>query len=236
MVRSRLNRIRSKRDTTMAMVYLVLAGVLVVTLVLWGVPWMAKTAGLLLTKDTGVIEVSELRPTPPIFSDVPEASAENKVSLGGFAQPGVDVILYVNGVEWKRSLTDDAGVFQFDQVELATGDNRIYAYAVTQRGSESEQSKEYYVRYDNEPPEITISSPEDGAVMRGQGQHLVTFQGIVGEEGTRVTVGERLAIVQSDGAFTVTYPLVEGDQEVIVKAIDRAGNETEKIFKLRWEK
>jgi hypothetical protein len=44
-----------------------------------------------------------------------------------------------------------------------------------------------------------------------------------------------MAILQPDGSFTLTYQLVEGDQDVTVKAIDGATNETDLTLKLRWE-
>lgn len=196
---------------------------------------MARMAGLLITEDTGAGGMSELRPTPPIFSDIPEATKEDEITLSGFAQPGVEVALYVNGAEYKKLLTDDAGVFTFDNVALITGDNRIYAYALASGNNESEQSREYIIVQDVEPPEITLSSPADGETFRTQSARIATFQGMVNEEGVRVTVGDRVAIVSSDGAFSVPYQLADGDQEISVKVIDRAGNETEKKVHLRWE-
>jgi hypothetical protein len=44
-----------------------------------------------------------------------------------------------------------------------------------------------------------------------------------------------MVIVQSDGKFTLPYQLVEGDQEIIIKVIDKAGNEGNSSIKLRWE-
>lgn len=235
MLRSRLSRVRSKRDSKLAVIYLVLAGLIIVGMITWGVPWMARMAGLLITEDTGAGSQTELRPTAPIFSDIPEASREDKISLGGFAQPGVEVALFVNGAEVDKLLTDDAGVFYFDRVGLTAGDNLIYAYALTSSGGESEQSKEYVITLDNEPPELTLSAPEDGETFRTQAGRIVTFQGIVNEDKVRVTVGDRLAIVSSDGSFSVAYQLAEGEQEVKILVVDRAGNETEKLLKLRWE-
>lgn len=233
--KSRLTRVKQKRESRRAVVYIILAIIIILAMITWGVPLMARMAGMLITEDTGVGGVSELRPTPPIFSDIPEATTEEVVTVGGFAQPGVEVALYLDGVELERKLTDDAGVFKFDNIELTEGENWVYAVAISSRGQESEQSKRYTIVVDSTAPELTISSPADGEVFRGQGQRITTFQGMVEEEGAKVYVGERMAIVSTDGTFELAYQLMEGDQEVVIKAVDKAGNESEKMLKLRWE-
>ena len=232
---TRLSRVRSRRDTQQAVVLLLLTIAIILAMITWGVPWMAKTAGMLITEDTGVGGTSELRPTPPIFSDVPEATSSSTVSVAGFAQPGVEVVMYLNGEEQKKVLTDDAGVFEFGNIALTEGENTVYAFATTPRGQESEQSREYVITMDNSKPEITLSQPEDGEVFRGQTERIATFQGLINESGSHVYVGERVAIVQTDGSFSVPYQLQDGEQEIVVRAVDRAGNETTKGVKLKWE-
>jgi hypothetical protein len=44
-----------------------------------------------------------------------------------------------------------------------------------------------------------------------------------------------MAIVSPDNKFSLTYQLVEGDQDMQIKAIDKAGNENLSSIKLRWE-
>lgn len=219
----------------MAIVYIVLAIGIILAMITWGVPVMARLAGMLITQDTGVGGVEELSPTPPVLSDVPEATTSARVAIGGFAQPGVEVVLLVDGLEYDKVLTDDAGVFEFDNVEIAEGDNQVSAYTISNRGKESELSRAYAIKVDRTAPELTLSSPADGEVFRGQTQRIATFQGLVSEEGTRVLVGERVAIVSTDSSFELAYQLVEGDQEVVVKVVDKAGNETARTVMLRWE-
>jgi len=235
MERSRLRRVRAKRESQRAVVYLVLAIAIVIALIGWGVPWMARVAGLLITEDTGIDELEELVPTPPVFIDVPEATGSANITLEGFAQPGVEVVLVVNGSEEKRVLVDEAGVFEFESIQIEEGENRIKGYAVSMRGKESEVSKEYAIRIDRTPPELTLSAPPDGEVRRGQEGRVVNFEGLVGEEGVRVTIGERVAIVSTDGSFSLPYQLIEGEQEIEIKAVDRAANESKTKIKLKWE-
>lgn len=235
MQRSRLTRVKSKRATKQAVLYIIISLGIIVGMITWGVPAAARLAGLLITQDTGIDSTSELRPTPPVFSDIPEATNSAEISVSGFAQPGVEIALHVNGSEYKKILSDDSGIFDFDKVPVTEGDNTVYAYSITPRGQESEQSRSYTITVDKKPPELTLSAPEDGHVYRGTTERIATFQGTVSEEGSHVTIGDRVAIVQTDGSFSLQYQMIEGDQEVSVKATDEAGNEQEQKIKIRWE-
>lgn len=228
-------RVKNKRATRQAFLYLFLSVAIIFAMIAWGVPAAARLAGMMITKDTGVGGVTELSPTPPIFSDIPEATNSGMITVSGFAQPGVEVELFVNGTEYKKILSDDAGVFEFQKVNISDGDNSIYAYAVSSRGQRSEKSKAYTIVLDKTAPAITLSSPAEGEVFRGSTQRIATFQGIISEESSRVFIGERMAIVQTDGSFSLPYQMIEGDQEIIIKAIDEAGNENELTVKIRWE-
>lgn len=233
--RSRLTRVKNKRATRQAFLYLFLSVAIIFAMIAWGVPAAARLAGMMITKDTGIGGVTELSPTPPIFSDIPEATNSAMVTVSGFAQPGVEVELYLNGAEYKKILSDDAGVFEFKKVSISEGENSIYAYAVSSRGQRSEQSRNYSILLDNTAPTITLSSPGEGEVFRGSTQRIATFQGFVSEESSSVFIGERMAIVQTDGSFNLPYQMIEGDQEIVIKAIDGAGNEKESTVKIRWE-
>lgn len=212
-----------------------LAAVLIVGMIGWGLPGVARLTGYLMKSNDSPMISSELRPTPPIFSDIPEATYSAKVRIAGFAQPGLDVILYLNGAEYERKLVSESGTFTFDKVVLSEGENTAYAYTSTPHGLESEQSKSYVIAVDTTKPTVTIDSPADGAVFRGQSQRIVNFEGGVNEAGAKVFVGERMVIVQAEGKFSLPYQLIEGDQDIEIKGVDKAGNESVTSIKLRWE-
>jgi hypothetical protein len=235
MERSRLSRIQGKRAARQGVLLIILTIAIGIVMLFWGIPAIASLAGLFIKSDTTKPIDYELKPTPPIFADIPEATYSATITVGGFAQPGIDVILFVNGAEYGRHLTTDSGTFSFENVKLGEGENTVYAYATTKGNLDSEQSKSYQVTVDTTKPTITLTSPTDGSVMRGQSQRIVTFAGKVSEEGSKVYIGERMVIVQTDGTFTLPYQLVEGDQEIALKVIDHAGNESDSSMKLRWE-
>lgn len=232
---SRLERIRSKKAGKQGMWYLILAIVMGIAMLFWGLPALARLAGNLIMPDPSTLNTYELKPTPPIISDVPEATNSASVTVSGFAQPGIDVALYVGGAELARKLTSESGVFSFSNVPVTDGANSIYAYAFTPGGLQSEQSKEYTITVDTKEPEITLDSPKDGEIKRGSTERIVSFSGKVDEGGAKVYIGERMAILSAEGSFNLPYQLVEGDQELLVKAIDKAGNTKEIKVKLRWE-
>lgn len=214
---------------------LVVAAVIGVVMLFWGLPTLAKLAGGLITTDKTDSTSYELKPTPPIISDIPEATHSATVAINGFAQPGIEVVLYLNGAEVGQKLTSESGTFAFMNVPIDSGDNLVYAYTSTEHGLRSEKSKEYTITLDDTAPTITLDSPKDGDIRRGTSQRIVNFVGGVNEENSKVYVGERMAILTSEGKFDLPYQLVEGDQDIVVKAIDRAGNESEMSVKVRWE-
>jgi hypothetical protein len=235
MTNSRLERVRSRKAGKQGVIYLVLAVLLIIATILWGLPAVAKITGILIKTDDNPVMSDEQRPTPPIFSDIPEATYSAKVKIAGFAQPGLDVILYMNGAEFERKLVSESGTFNFDKVVLTEGENTAYAYTSTPRDLRSEQSKTYVIVLDTTMPVVTIDTPRNAEVFRGQTQRITNFSGSVNELGSKVYIGDRMVIVQPDGKFTLPYQLIEGDQEVIIKAIDKAGNEKISTINLRWE-
>lgn len=232
---SRLERVQSKKAGKQGLLYLVIAVVIVIVTIVWGLKAVAGLAGYFINNDQFEQNTYELKPTPPIISDIPEATFSAEVNISGFAQPGLDVSLYLNGAELGKKLTTESGTFEFINVPITEGENIVYAYAQTSRGLTSEKSKEYEIMLDTTKPTITLDSPKDGEVMRGQSQRIVTFTGGINEEGSKVYIGERMAILSSEGKFNLPYQLIEGDQEIVIRAIDKAGNEAQMNIKLRWE-
>lgn len=235
MSQSRLERVRSRKAGKQGVTYLIIALIIIVITVIWGLPAIARLTGLIMNDESNPLVEEELRPTPPIFSDIPEATYSGQVKIAGYAQPSLEVILYINGAEYERKLVSESGTFGFDKVKLTEGDNTAYAYTSTSHELLSEQSKTYTIVVDMTKPTVTLDTPKEGEVFRGQAQRITTFGGKVSELGSKVYIGDRMVIVQTDGVFTLPYQLVEGDQEIQIKAIDKAGNEGLSSIKVRWE-
>lgn len=235
MRQSRLERVRSKRAGKQGIVYLLLALILMIVTAIWGLPGIAKLMGSMIRSEDSLYNSNELRPTPPIFSDIPEATYSAHVRIAGYAQPGLEVLLYLNDSEYERKLVSESGTFVFDRVKLSEGETTAYAYSLTAHELRSEQSKAYTIVLDTTKPKVEIINPSEGEIFRGMSQRIANFEGSVDEVGAKVYIGERMAIVGSEGKFSLAYQLVEGDQEINIIAIDKAGNESTRVIKLRWE-
>jgi bacillopeptidase F len=85
--------------------------------------------------------------------------------------------------------------------------------------------------FDNEAPEIKILSPSDGASFYGSKQKNVTINGTTKIDSS-LTINDRIATVNDDGGFSLNYSLSNGENNLAIKSIDKAGNEKEINLKL----
>ncbi len=233
---SRLARVRERKERRQAFWYLILAAGVIFALVSWGIPAFAKFAGLFVPKDeAGIVDNDNtLKPAPPIISFLPEATPSAKINVEGFADPGVELALYLNNSAYESMVVDNSGSFEFSGVELQESENIIYA--VAKRGEvESERSKVFTVTRDTDSPSITIERPSDGEEFAGPEERVVNVVGVVDEDVVSLRVGERIAIVTPDGRFSVGMQLAEGEQTIVLRAEDRAGNVSEKSISLVWK-
>lgn len=237
MARSRLLSIREKREYRQAIGLILVTLILVIGFVFWGLPFIARLVGNVFVKQGGEGSSSIIiLPTPPVLSDIPEATNSATVAISGFAQPGVELLLFVNDEAVGKELVNDTGIFNFPKVSMNNGVNTVYAVAKSHSGQESEKSRIYAIQIDTKNPELLITAPNDGGVFYGEKDRVVSVIGSTDEENVKVYIGERMVILKPDKTFTLSYQMMEGDQDIKIKVIDPAGNETDKVIKVRWER
>ena len=238
MTRSRLMSVREKRELKQAIILIIATIVLLVAFIFWGLPAIAGFVGNNLIKSDGKTTDSlALSPTAPILTDIPEATNSASIDVNGTALAGGEVSLFVNGVESSKIAVPDSGEFVIPNVKMPEGSNKIYAICYSSATKlTSDNSREHVVLIDLAKPKLEVKSPASDSVFHGERERLVNILGSYDEDGTRVYVGDRMAIGNADNTFNVSYQLVEGDQEIKIVARDKAGNETEQILKLRWER
>jgi bacillopeptidase F len=193
----------------------------------FGLPTVARFAAFLteLRTSTQPVEINDTTPpAPPKLEEPHEYTNKTSIEIEGTTEPGATVTIYANSNE-EEVLANKNGEFSFDW-SLLDGDNKIYAKSKDAAGNESQESKVYYVTYDNDPPELTITSPEDGKTFYGSQERQITIEGNT-EEGASVTVNDRLVVVDSQGEFTFATSLSDGENKFMVKATDKAGNTEE---------
>lgn len=173
-------------------------------------------------------------PPPPYIQTAGTSTKDQLITISGFAEAGVTVKLFAQNDEVESNLANDSGEFVFENVELKEeGETIFYAVAIDTAKNESEDSNVVKITYDKTPPEITITKPEDLDFKSDTRYHAVAG---AAEPDASVTVNERYAVVDEEGNFSINFKFEDGHNNIIVRVVDKAGNETEKTFTVKFEK
>lgn len=89
---------------------------------------------------------------------------------------------------------------------------------------ERSETWRFNIRTDTVPPYLAISEPADGAVLRGT---PVMVRGTTEPDAALSFRGEALKVAP-DGAFEASVVPVHGVNEIVISAVDTAGNRTER--------
>ena len=154
---------------------------------------------------------------PPLYIDSPTdhyLTNDPMLTILGRSEPGATV-----SVGSYSTAVQSDGVFSLE-VELDEGTNLL---EVTARDPADNPSIVFRtVKLDTAPPFVTIDQPEEGLLTK---DNQVKVAGMVEEEdGLKLSVGGNF-VLPVGGAYESTVGLVEGDNLIIVVAIDAAGNE-----------
>ncbi len=84
-------------------------------------------------------------------------------------------------------------------------------------------TRSFQVIHDRQPPYLVLLAPEEGATVSRSPTRL---RGIV-EQGARLTFRERTQQPDREGDFEIELELEEGSNEVVLTAVDAAGNVSE---------
>jgi hypothetical protein len=174
------------------------------------------------------------KPTPPVFTEAPEAVNQETINIAGKALPGTTVKIYVNGPEKGTNTTGEDGIFVFTDIRLNLGTNTIFAKSFDDRGNESDNSQFLVINYDNKPPEIELDDLEDGDIVKNLNKRI-EIEGKINEKAT-ITINGNSAVQKSDLSFYHVLGVNEGDVEIKIEAVDEAGNKTEEELTVKYVK
>lgn len=211
----------------------VLAIGLVVVMFKWGLPWFIDIlAGPSGQKATSINQNEDVvPPQTPVFSPLVEATNSATLMIEGYTEGLVAVDIFVNDAQVASTNSDEGGLFKLE-VKLSEGENKIQARARDGAGNTS-QSVVKTVNFDKKGVEITVDSPKDGSEVFGQSNQNVTFSGKVSKTDASVTINGNYVRLDANGNFNSIVRLNQGDNNISVKAIDRAGNTIEKIVRVK---
>lgn len=159
---------------------------------------------------------------PPILDSLPEATNSASITITGKSDPGVKIVFYIDEEESATLPVDSDGSFSLTK-KLAEGDHTVSVKAKNEKGTLSDLSNVITVAIMRKKPELTVTDPGEGARIVGENNTIVV-KGKTSSENT-VTVNDRFAVVGSDGSFSLTFGLPEGETTLHIVATDPAGNQ-----------
>lgn len=206
---------------------------LFLVLIFFGIPTLARFAafvGELGSSSEPILLEDKTPPAPPFIETLPTHSNKQKLTLNGNSEAGSTLKIFKHGENVKETLVDDSTSFSLE-ISLEIGENNIRATATDKAGNESDSSRTQTVIYDKEPPVLEIGKPQNGESFFGA--RTITVEGKT-EADARLTVNERVAIVDPEGNFSLVFTLSEGENLITVKAVDQAENEIEKTITVNY--
>jgi len=234
--RSRLLKKQEAKSLRLAIIFIILSFSLILGVIFFGPTALVKLS-LFFANLRGSSQPPQsedkIPPAPPQLVIPFEATSSAKINLSGFAEPGVKIEIFLNGVSKETLVTDNDGDFQLSNLEISSGENEIYAVATDNAGNVSQPSPKIIVIFDNTPPKLEISEPEDKATFYGISK-TIEIKGET-EEDASVSINDHLATMEAGGKFRYSLTLAPGANNVKIVATDKAGNQTEKELTLFLE-
>jgi hypothetical protein len=231
--RSRLTRKEEAKNLRRVYLYGILSLALIVVIVFLGLPALIRMAAFLgeLRSSSLVIEKEDTVPPPPPQSySLPRATNKSQIKIEGTSEIGSKVTIYVNGQTSKDVVTDASGIFTA-QLNLKGERSEITLQAEDQAGNKSQESEKIVIIFDDQPPEMEISSPPENSTTE---EKQIEIKGKINEEAT-VLINDRLVILDQENNFNYLYSLSEGENTIKIKAQDEAENLTEKEIKITYQ-
>jgi len=226
---SRLESVEEKKNFRSAVILIILTIAVIAILIVAGIPAVGKVATFvsgLRGGNTPAASNDKTPPAPPNFKQFPDFTNQRTANISGTGESGTTVKLTFNE-STQEVLVDKDGDFSFQNLGLESGDNFFSAFAIDAAGNISQKSADKKIVYDNKPPDLSIDSPADGDRYFGSGQRQVTIHGAT-DNGSSITINDRIVSVDDTGKFQYTSSLSSGDNTFTIKAVDPAGNSTER--------
>lgn len=196
-----------------------------------GLPLLAKiiiTFSSLKKEPAPSNNISSIILFPPQFDPLNyEATNTARIALTGYGEKEITVKISVNGKTFTSIMPDNEGKFSAKNITLAEGDNIITAKSIKDK-YESSPSGELRIIYKKTLPTLTVTNPKDGDKFSDQKEIIIKGET---DPGNRVTINDRLIIVNTEGKFDYPVVLTDGENNFKVKAYDNAGNTAETDLK-----
>lgn len=226
--RSRLSS-RLERKTKKNLILSILGTVVIIFLLFKvGIPLIANV-GLFISNIKDSQEVNTVKKEVfvaiPMLESTYTATHSATVDISGSIPQKLTVLLYVNDSLTDRITPEKDNAFTFKGVSLKKGTNTIKAKAENDDKKESDFSNTITIIYKNDKPNLTIDDPSDGKTF-SKDENTAKVTGKT-DQINKVTVNGFWAIVDSEGKYSYTLPLQNGENQIKVTSTDEAGNTIE---------
>jgi uncharacterized protein YfaP (DUF2135 family) len=228
---SRLAKREQKKAVRQTVMYLVTAAFLIVAFIFIIVPGFLRFVAS-LSGTTGGDPSDTFPPQVPVIAAPYEATSSATIEINGYGEADSQVVFVLNGNELEKKTIGSDGNFTAS-VPLTEGENQLAAYSIDANNNESGTGKTYTIVYDPQPPKLEISEPLPDQEYELRKNQTITIKGTT-EANARVRVNGRLVFANSEGAFTTTYQLSEGDNKLTIEAEDKAGNKTQQELNVKF--
>jgi len=182
--------------------------------------------------DSSSFEKDTVPPQIPAISAPPTAVATKELVLTGYGEPKSDIRVVLNNEEGPQVFAGEDGTFEIT-VALIDNLNTLALYSLDEAGNESTVSRTYEVLSLTTPPKLVVSEPAPDQVFERTANQNIAIKGETTPK-AKMYVNDRLLSVDSEGVFQGTFRLAEGDNELLFKAVDLAGNEITQSLKVTF--
>ncbi|MFT4326641.1 MAG: hypothetical protein ACMXYK_04020, partial [Candidatus Woesearchaeota archaeon] len=174
------------------------------------------------------IHFSQLVYASSFSVQMPEYANSNTFSFNGTTSPNTIVRVYVNGNEFSSTLSDSNGFFRFGRVLLNRNSQNTVRLHGTDTQSGTTFSQDFTVISEDNPPEF-LDVQEPPAIV---GERFVQIAGTLSKNAHVVAiVNDRSVDIAADSSvFNAQVPLEEGENTIVLRATDRAGNTRQRQF------
>lgn len=169
---------------------------------------------------------------PPVLNIPYESTNSSQIDIRGFATAHSRVKMFLDDEMVSDEKVNEDGSFTAINIDLRIGTNNIFGKTVDEKNHESLPSKTIRLVFDNEKPSLEVTEPEDGKIF--QAERKIKVSGKT-EPGSKVLINDTQAIVSSDGTFSSNYGLNDGDNNLTIKAMDKASNINEISRKITFQ-
>lgn len=209
---------------------------IVVLILTNGVKMMASLA-ILIDKlrfgNESIDKMDAIPPAPPtIWADFPATNSAT-IKISALSEPKSKVVLLSGDNKIEELETGENGRLIFTEVKLSPGANTFTAIAVDQSENKSQISKPLVIKYLDKAEDIQLEKPQDGQKFSGS-DNPIEIKGKA-ESGSKVYVNNRLAITSADGGFSLKILLTAGENKLVIKIVDAAGNQLEREMTVSYQ-